>query len=127
MWFVFRVMWFVFRAMWFVAISPEHQRPLGVKPPAVAPSAAMAHSWATIVDMAAQAQMQPKERSNEALKHYRDLVETSGTHGVHIPLNTPTVLVRKCTHGRGEEFSFEADPPLVPWSWPQMLVRLGDK
>ena len=87
-------MWFVFRVMCFVTISPEHQRPLGVKPPAVAPNAAMAHSWATIVDMAAQAQMQPKERSNEALKHYRDLVETNGAHGVHIPLNTPTMHPR---------------------------------
>ena len=96
----------------------------GVGPP---PLLAMALTWAAIVELAAAANMQPKQASNEALKHFRDEAETNNIHAVHIPLTSPTVLVRKCTHGRGEQFIFEAHAPLVPWNWAQMLVRLGPK
>ena len=87
----------------------------------------MVITWARIVEWSAAAERQPKYRPNEALKHFRDLAETNGSHGVHIPLNNPIVLVRECTHGGGEQLTFKADAPLVPWSWPQMLVTLGDK
>ena len=87
----------------------------------------MAITYGTIVQMAADAEQQPKCRPSEALKHFRDLAETNGIHGVRIPLDNPIVLIRECTHGSGEQFTFKADAPLVPFSWPQMLVRLGDK
>ena len=86
----------------------------------------MAIPWGGIVDMSAAEDLQPKSRSNEALKHFRDVAEQTDVHAVSIPITSSTGQVRTCTHGSGEEFTFEADAPLVPWNWAQMLVRLGE-
>ena len=103
-------------------------------PPAVAVRALMAaqvYTWDEITAAAGVTPRQPRERSNEALKHFRDLAETPVgiPNGVAIntPLASPVVMIRKCTHGSGEQFSFEVGAELMPWSWRQMLLSLGSR
>ena len=73
---------------------------------------------------------QPFERSNEALKHFRDRYEIGFIPQVfqHIlDLEPAFLLIRKVTHGTGEEFHFEAGAPPVAFSWSQMLLATGQK
>ena len=73
---------------------------------------------------------QPFERPNEALKHYRDRFEIGFIPTVfqHIlDLEPAFLLIRKVTHGTGEEFHFEAGAPPVAFSWSQMLLATGQK
>ena len=82
------------------------------------------YTWQQITDMAEDTPKQPNERSSEALKHYRDVAETDG-HAIIIDLASPVAMIRKCIHGPREQFTFSPHET-VPWSWPQMLVSLGD-
>ena len=88
------------------------------------------HTWDMIIALAAQVTpRQPKHRDNEALKHYRDLAETPAgvPNGIHINIDlaNPVAMIRKVNHGALQQFTFSAYEH-VPWSWPQMLVSLGD-
>ena len=70
----------------------------------------------------------PFERFNMALKHYRDMLEVAFelvARELILTLDSRSLSIRQCTHGSGEEFFFEADAPLVPFSWSQMLVATG--
>jgi hypothetical protein len=74
--------------------------------------------------------VQPFERPNEALKHYRDRFEICFMPQVfqHIlDLEPAFLLIRKVTHGTGEEFHFEAGAPPVAFSWSQMLLATGQQ
>ena len=73
---------------------------------------------------------QPFERSNEALKHFRDRYEIGFIPQVfqHIlDLEPASLLIRKVTHGTGEEFHFEEGAPAVAFSWSQMLLATGQQ
>jgi hypothetical protein len=77
---------------------------------------------------AASSQHQPKERSNEALKHLRDTMKVGfapTTHEKDLRLSPPSIAVRKYTHDRGEEFRFEQGAPAEQWLWSQMLLATG--
>ena len=83
-----------------------------------------------IREHAARSPPQPFERFNEALKHYRDLFEVGFIPQVfqhNLDLEPDTLLIRKVTHGSGEEFHFEAGTPPVAFSWSQMLLATGQK
>ena len=89
------------------------------------------HTWDMIIAMAAQVTpRQPKHRDSEVLKHYRDVAETPvgvpNGIAINIRLADAVAMIRKCIHGRGEEFTFSPDE-FVQFSWSQMLVRLGDE
>ena len=89
------------------------------------------HTWDEIVAVAADTPRQPRERPKEALKHFRDLAETpvgvpSGI-AIDIQLSSPVVLIRKCTHGVGEQFAFDVGGELAPWSWRRMALSLGEE
>ena len=74
--------------------------------------------------------VQPFERPNEALKHYRDRFEICFMPQVfqHIlDLEAAFLLIRKVTHGIGEEFHFEEGAPAVAFSWSQMLLATGQQ
>ena len=74
--------------------------------------------------------VQPFERSNEALKHFRDRFEICFMPQVfqHIlDLEAAFLLIRKVTHGIGEEFHFEEGAPAVAFSWSQMLLATGQQ
>ena len=78
----------------------------------------------------ASSQTQPYERSNEALKRFRDTMEIGFEPTAlekDFDLQPPTISVRKCTHGRGEEFHFEQGALALPWSWSQMLLATGSR
>jgi hypothetical protein len=87
------------------------------------------YTWQQITDMAEDTPKQPNERSSEALKHYRDLAETPvgvpNGIAIIIRLADAVAMIRKVNHGALQQFTFSADEH-VPWSWPQMLVSLGD-
>ncbi len=73
---------------------------------------------------------QPYERSNEALKHFRDLLELGFLPPVfqqNLDLEPDPLLIRKVTHGRGEELRFDQGVPPVAFSWSQMLLATGQQ
>ena len=77
---------------------------------------------------AAMSPAQPFERSNEALKHFRDCLEIGfapTAHELNLELEPNTIAIRKVTHGSGEEFQFEQGAAAVPFSWSQMLLLTG--
>jgi hypothetical protein len=75
-------------------------------------------------------QAQPYWRSNEAWTHFRDTMEigfTPTAHDMDLDLQQPTIAVRECTHGRGEEFHFQQGAPLLrcPFRGPRCCRRRG--
>ncbi len=83
-----------------------------------------------IREHAARSQLQPYERPNEALKHYRDNLEIGfllQVFQLNLDLEPDTLLIRKVTHDSGEEFHFEQGAPPVAFSWSQMLLATGQK
>ncbi len=77
-------------------------------------------SAAMIQEHGARSQQQPDERSNEALKHYRDILEI-GFQAIaleqNLDLEPDTLLIRKCTHDSGEGVHFEQGAHPVAFSW----------
>ena len=62
------------------------------------------------------------ERSNEALKHFRDRMETGfipTAYELNLDLEQNTIAIRKCTHGCGEEFHFEQELLRCPFLGPR--------
>ena len=76
---------------------------------------------------------QPHSRSNEALKHFRDLLELFlqpvAIESSNLDLEADVLPIRKSIHDRGEdrgaEFHFSRGDDTVLWSWSQMLLGTG--
>ena len=112
----------------FVALFVAMAAPAGARMVGAPAEAGRGFTWDRIIAEARNIQQQPRERSNEALKHYRDLAERGLLpNGMTAPLQPDSVPIRKCTHGLGEQFWFEEGAEMVQWSWRQMLAGLGDR
>jgi hypothetical protein len=72
---------------------------------------------------------QPHSRSNEALKHFRDLLELFlqpvAIESSNLDLEADVLPIRKSIHDRGAQFHFSKGNDTVPWSWSQMLLATG--
>ena len=75
----------------------------------------------------------PWSRHNEALKHFRDGLETFlqpvALESSNLDLEADVLLIRKSIHDRwadrGAEFHFSRGNDTVPFSWSQMLLVTG--
>ena len=71
---------------------------------------------------------QPWHRSNEALKHFRDRMESClqpRPFEMVLDLDPATFQVRKCIHDSGAAFQFSRGNDTVPFSWSRMLLATG--
>ena len=88
----------------------------------------MAYTWEAIAAIAKATPQQPKQRSYEALLDFQDRAETPAgvPNGLifDIPLESSVVMIRQFTRGSGVLHTFYDE--LVPWSWRQMLLSLGE-
>ena len=88
----------------------------------------MAYTWEAIAAIAKATPQQPKQRSYEALLDFQDRAETPAgvPNGIifDIPLESSVVMIRQFTRGSGVLHTFYDE--LVPWSWRQMLLSLGE-
>ena len=81
-----------------------------------------------IREHAARSLAQTWSRNTEALKHFRDLMETflqPRAFEQNLDLDPATLPIRKCIHDRGAEFHFSRGDDTVPFSWSQMLLVTG--
>ena len=88
-----------------------------------------------IREHAARSVAQTWSRPNEALKHYRDLMESFlqplAFESSNLDLEPDTLLIRQCIHDRGAdrgaEFHFSRGNDTVPFSWSQMLLATDQR